>query len=127
MKSAGHHILRVGIAITFLWIAVLIFRQPEAWGRLLQPWALDLLPISLQTAMLQTAALDIVIGLFLLLDVGTFFFSALGFLHVAIVLTVVGIIPPTIRDIAIAAGLAALMADTWPRGWWPLKRPGRVA
>jgi uncharacterized membrane protein YkgB len=32
MKKTSYHILRVGVAITFLWIGVLIFKQPEAWG-----------------------------------------------------------------------------------------------
>lgn len=124
MNRTGHHILRVGIAITFLWISVLIFQSPEGWGRLIQPWALGLLPIPLKAAMQQTAVLDAVIGLFLLLDVFTFRFAALGLLHVITVLVVVGIVPETIRDVAIASGLIALMADTWPGGLWPRKRTG---
>jgi len=58
MKVSAFHILRVGVAITFLWIGVLILREPEAWGFYLQPWAVDLLPISLEKAMIGTALLQ---------------------------------------------------------------------
>jgi hypothetical protein len=32
MIKTSFHILRVGLAITFLWIGVLIFKNPESWG-----------------------------------------------------------------------------------------------
>ena len=68
MKKTSFHFLRVGLAITFLWIGVLIFKNPEAWGGYLQPWAVGLLPIPLAQAMIGTAILDIAIGAFLLID-----------------------------------------------------------
>ncbi|HXV27044.1 MAG TPA: hypothetical protein VD862_03430, partial [Candidatus Paceibacterota bacterium] len=107
--------LRVGTAITFLWIAVLIFRSPEAWGGLLQPWAAGLLPVPLKEAMYATAVLDIIVGLALLVDVATLAAAAIGLAHVGLVIVVVGITPGTVRDIAIFAGLAALIFDAWPR------------
>ncbi len=59
MSKASFHILRVGLAVTFLWIGVLIFKQPEAWMGYLQPWVVKLLPISIEQVMLGTAVLDI--------------------------------------------------------------------
>jgi len=47
MKKTSFHFLRVGLAITFLWIGILIFKNPEAWGGYLEPWAVGLLPIPL--------------------------------------------------------------------------------
>lgn len=117
MKSAPLHIIRVGLGITFLWIGVLIIRQPDMWGKLLQPWAVNLLPIPLQTAMLQTAAFDIIVGLLLLLDLFTFWAAAFALLHLVTVITVVGITPPTTRDIGLAAGALAIV---W--AWWPWRR-----
>ena len=64
MKRASSHILRVGLAFTFLWIGVLILKNPEAWGGYLRPWAAGLLPIPLAQAMMGTAILDIAIGTF---------------------------------------------------------------
>jgi uncharacterized membrane protein YphA (DoxX/SURF4 family) len=114
MKTAAFHVLRVGMAITFLWIGVLIFREPRAWGGLLQPWAAGLLPVPLGQAMLATAALDVVIGLFLLVDVLTLFFSAAGFLHLLVVIAVAGINEVTVRDIGLAAAMLALVFYSWP-------------
>lgn len=114
-KSYAFHILRVGIAVTFLWIGILIFASPEAWGNLLLPWAAGVLPVSLEQAMLGTAVLDIVIGLFLLLDVYTWFFSLMALVHLGIVIIVAGITPGTARDIGLFAGCLALIFETWPR------------
>jgi nitroreductase/dihydropteridine reductase len=71
MKISSYHIIRVGLAITFLWIGVLIFKSPEGWGTLIQPWAAGLLPVSLKTAMIATAILDLAIGLLLLIDINS--------------------------------------------------------
>ena len=32
MNRTSFHILRVGLAVTFLWIGILILKNPEAWG-----------------------------------------------------------------------------------------------
>jgi len=68
MSKASFHILRVGIAITFLWIGILILKQPEAWGGYITPWAMKLLPVPIEQAMMGTAVLDILIGALLLFD-----------------------------------------------------------
>jgi len=127
MKSTAFHIVRVGTGITFVWIGVLILRDPAAWGRVLQPWAVGLIGAgSLREAMLLTAGLDILVGLALLTDLATFWAASLGFLHLANVIIVVGITPVTTRDIAIAAGLLALVADSWPAGWRLKERTGGI-
>ncbi|MBI4094956.1 MAG: hypothetical protein HY435_02065 [Candidatus Liptonbacteria bacterium] len=111
------HIVRVGTAITFLWVGVLIFRNPEEWGGLLQPWAAGILPVPMYEAMIGTAILDVAIGFFLLVDLATFFFSLLAFLHLALVLTVVGIDTITVRDIGLFAASLGLMLARWPERW----------
>ncbi len=116
MKSTAFHILRVGLAITFVWIGILILREPEAWGGFLQPWAAGLLPVPLKQAMIGTAILDILVGLALLVDFKIVFVAFIGVLHIITVLVVAGIDSVTVRDIAIGAGLVALMADAWT-GW----------
>ncbi|MBI5794020.1 hypothetical protein HZA87_02960 [Candidatus Uhrbacteria bacterium] len=104
------HLVRVGIGITFLWIGVLIFRDPETWGGLLQPWAVTLLPLSLPTAMIGTAVLDVLIGLFLLVDIFTWIAALVASIHLVLVLTLVGIDATTVRDIGL---LAATLALVW--------------
>lgn len=109
------HIIRIGIAITFLWIGVLIFKNPELWGGLLFGWAAGLLPIQIREAMIATAIFDFAVGFFLLIDKYTLPFSILGFVHLLAVIAVVGITAGTVRDIGLAAGLLGLVIYYWPR------------
>lgn len=115
MKKTSSHILRVGLAITFLWIGVLIFKQPEAWGGYLQPWAAGLLPIPIAQAMIGTAFLDIAIGVLLLIGSFVWLAALVGVIHLIIVLTVSGIADITVRDIGILAAAVALLADSLPK------------
>jgi len=115
MKKTSFHFLRVGLAITFLWIGVLIFKNPESWGGYLQPWAAGLLSIPLTQAMIGTAILDILIGFFLLIDVLTWLAAFVGAVHLIIVLAVSGITDITVRDIGLLAAALALMIDSLPQ------------
>jgi uncharacterized membrane protein YphA (DoxX/SURF4 family) len=120
MKKTSFHFLRVGLAITFLWVGVLILKNPEAWGGFLEPWAAGLLPVPLAQAMVGTAILDIVIGALLLVDIFTWLAALVGALHLIIVLTVSGITDITVRDIGLLVGALALMIDALPQ--WVLSR-----
>lgn len=111
MPKHAYHILRVGMAITFLWIGLLIFQNPEAWGGYIQPWMQDLIPIGVAEFMIGVAIFDLVVGFFLLIDTFTWAFALLGALHLVGVLTVSGISPVTVRDIAILAGCISLFFD----------------
>lgn len=115
MSRTSFHILRVGLAITFLWIGVLIIKQPESWGGYLKPWAAGLLPVSLDRAMMGTAVLDIVIGVLLLIDSWVWLAALVGAIHLVMVLAVSGITDITVRDIAILAGTVALLVDSLPK------------
>lgn len=115
MKKSSFHVLRVGLAITFLWIGVLIFKEPQAWGGYLQPWAVGFLPVPIAQAMISTAVLDIIIGLFLLLDLFVWVAAVIGAIHILIVLTVSGITDITVRDIAIFAAASAVFVESLPK------------
>lgn len=103
------------MGITFLWIGVLIFREPEFWGGFVKPWAAGLLPIPLEQAMISTAILDIVIGFFLLIDVFTWIAGLLGMIHLLIVLTVSGIDSITVRDVGLLGATFALFWEDLPK------------
>ena len=115
MQKTSFHILRVGLAITFLWIGVLILKEPEAWGGYLQPWAAGLLPVPIAQAMIGTAFLDIAIGVLLLFDSFVWLAALVGAIHLMIVLVVSGITDITVRDIGILAAAVALVADSLPK------------
>lgn len=114
MKKTSYHFLRVGLAITFLWIGILILRSPEAWGALLRPWAAAILPVPLKEAMIGTAFLDIVIGVALLADLKIWIWSLIGAAHLGVVLTTTGINDITIRDIGLLVAVLALAIESFP-------------
>ncbi len=114
MKRTSFQILRVGLAIIFLWIGILIFKNPEAWGGYLQPWAAGLLPIPIAQAMIGTAILDIIIGAFLLFNFLPWLAALVGAIHLIIVLTVSSITDITVRDIGLLAATLALTIDSLP-------------
>ena len=115
MNKISFHILRIGLAVTFLWIGVLILRNPEAWGGYMRPWAAGLLPIPIAQAMTGTAILDIIIGVFLLINFLPRLTAIVGAIHLAVILIVSGITDITVRDIGLLAGMLALMIDSPPQ------------
>ncbi|OGZ73402.1 MAG: hypothetical protein A2908_02410 [Candidatus Staskawiczbacteria bacterium RIFCSPLOWO2_01_FULL_38_12b] len=125
MSKTSFHILRVGFAITFLWIGVLIFKQPEAWGGYIAPWAMKLLPVPIEQAMMGTAVLDIIIGVLLLIDSFVWLAALVGSIHLIIVLAVSGITDITVRDIGILAGIIAIMVESLPESLISKIRRGR--
>jgi hypothetical protein len=114
MKHGGFHILRVSMGVTFLWVGVLIFRDPEFWGSFLDPWAANLLAVPIREAMYGTAVLDIVIGVLFLIDAWVWVAGLLGTIHLAIVLAVSGIDVITVRDIGLLGAAAALFWSDLP-------------
>ncbi len=114
---AAFHILRVGMAVTFLWIGLLVLKAPEAWGGYIQPWALELLPVPVASLMIGTAVFDLAIGFLLLVNVGTWIVSLFAAVHLAVVLTVGGINAVTVRDIGLLAGALALFIEAVPAKW----------
>ena len=119
MKPSSYHILRVGMAITFIWVGVLILKDPAAWGGLISVWAEKLLPGPIEQVMLSTAILDIVIGAMLLLDFWVWIAGFLVSAHLAVVLVTTGITAITVRDIGLLTGGLALMASSTPPNWIP--------
>ncbi|HXK38162.1 MAG TPA: hypothetical protein VJ579_03790 [Candidatus Paceibacterota bacterium] len=119
MRKIPLHILRVGLAITFIWIGVLIIMQPLMWGGYIEGWASGLIPFATEPMMLVTGVIDIVIGALLALGVVIPLAAALGALHIAIVLVVSGITDITVRDIGLLAAALALMLESLPE---PLAR-----
>ena len=130
MKKISFHILRVGLAITFLWIGLLILREPEVWGGYIAPWALDLMPIPIREAMIGTGIFDVAVGIFLLIDFWVWLVALVGAGHLVIVLVVSGINEGTVRDIAILAGAFALVVDSLPKNLTekinPWRKRGRI-
>lgn len=114
MNKSAFTVLRVGLAITFLLIGVLILKSPEGWGSLLLPWAEKLVPLSLKQAMMATAFLDIIIGFMLLIGTWVWIFSCIGAIHLVVILVTAGINDITVRDIGLLAAITALAIESAP-------------
>lgn len=114
MKMTSSRILRIGLAVTFIWIGLLIMKSPEAWASGIAPWARALIPGSIVMAMQATALLDVAVGALFLIDVWVWLAALIGAIHIAIVLITVGVTDITVRDIGLLAGTLALLEDFWP-------------
>ena len=126
MRTSGFHILRVGVAVTFIWIGILIFKEPELWGTgFIQPWAAGFLPVPIREAMVGTAVLDMLIGVVLLVDTLTWLAAAVGSIHLIIVLTVSGINEITVRDIGLLAATLALFISAAPERFFRFFKKSR--
>lgn len=112
MSRSSYHLLRVGLGITFLWVGILIFREPDGWGGLVFPWVVRLLPTPLHGTMLSVATIDAAIGLLLLLDMWTWYAALLASIHLLMVLLGTGITDITVRDIGLLAAALAVLHET---------------
>ena len=117
MSKLSFNILRIGTAITFIWIGFLILKTPEAWGGYLQPWAVKLLPAPIAEVMTVTGILDICLGACLLFNILVWIAALLAALHIVIILVTSGITDVTVRDIAILAGTIALLIESLPENY----------
>lgn len=115
MSKISLNILKIGLAVTFLWIGVMILQNPEAWGGYLKPWALELLPVPLNEAMIGTGIADIVIAILLLTKRLAWLAALAATIHLIIVLVTSGINEGTVRDIGLIAAAAAIFFETLPK------------
>lgn len=112
MNNFSFRVLKIGLAITFIWIGVLILKDPEAWGGgFIEPWALKFLLVPLKTAMLATGIFDISVGLLFLISRFAWLAGLLGAIHLIIVLAVSGINAITVRDLGLLAGAIAVFLN----------------
>jgi uncharacterized membrane protein YphA (DoxX/SURF4 family) len=111
MNKTAFYILRVGLAITFIWVGVLILRSPDVWASFIAPWAKEMLLISPKSAIVATAIFDIVVGLAFLIDFWVLGAAVFASLHLISVFAVAGIDETTVRDIGLLAGSIALFIE----------------
>lgn len=108
-------IIRLGLAFTFVWTGVLIFKDVPSWAGILRnSWIIRFLPTSPESAMRGTAILDIAIGLWLLTGVFLWVSSLAAGLHLISVLLVTGIMAPSYRDVGLLAAATGLLLYALP-------------
>lgn len=109
MYKSSFHILRVGIGITFLWMGVLIFKDPSHFREIT---GLSLFFVNI--LMYFVAWIDIVIGLLLLVDWHVKFVSLFAMIELLFVFILIGINNITVRDIGLFAIVFVLFLETLP-------------
>lgn len=118
MKTSSRTILQIGLAITFVVIGFMILQDPVGWGALVQQWALDRMPGTLESTMRQTAYLDIVVGILFLFRKTAWIAGFLGAAHLLVVIITVGMPGGSIviRDFGLLMACVALFVETIPAG-----------
>lgn len=114
MNRTSLLILRLGLAVTFIWIGFMIWQNPLAWGGYIKPWAAGLISGPLEQVMKATAILDMAIGILFLTRPVVWLGGILAVLHLAIVLITSGITDITVRDIGLLAAALSLAVYYWP-------------
>lgn len=115
MRGSSLLILRIGLAVTFIWIGVLILQNPESWATgFIKPWAQNLMPFQLVDLMRGTAVLDIAVGILLLIRRYAWIGGVIGSLHILGVLIVSGVNSITVRDIGLLSATVAITISTVP-------------
>ncbi len=110
LKKKAVLILRVGLALTFIGVGVLILTESEGWAGHLPAWITQLLLFEPARLMLAVGALDVIIGLALMAERTAWLAAQVGSIHLIIVLLVAGLNHETVRDIGLLAGTLALAA-----------------
>lgn len=114
MNKKAFNILRLGLAITFIWIGVMILQDPIAWAGYIQPWALKFIPGSLSLNMQITGIMDVAVGLLLLVNSTVWIGALFGAVHLVVVLITSGITEITVRDIGLLFASVALFMESMP-------------
>lgn len=107
IRRVSFNVLRIGVGLMFVWIGLLIILNPAEWAKLIQPWVLAVVPFSAQQLMLETAVLDILIGLFLLTGYLVPLVALIAALHLGMIILATGL---DIQNVVAARGVGLLAA-----------------
>ena len=108
-------VLRIGMAVTFIWIGIMVLQEPLVWSSYLQPWAANLIPTPIEQAMRTNGVFDIIVGAMFLVTPLAFIAGILGTIHLTMVLVVSGINEATVRDIGLLAASIFIALVYFPR------------
>jgi len=111
MNNQAYKILRWGVAITFIWIAVLIFRAPDLWLGFMPLWMADSLAFLPFNPMYLAAGFDLLVGIFLIANRYTMIVSTLAALHLLGLVFMLGFGDISARDFGLMAATIAIFVQ----------------
>ncbi len=111
-------LLRTGLAVTFLWVGVLILRDTSMWVYPMLPWAKQLLTVggSLKPVLQAVAVLDLVVGAALILNLGTWIAAVVGAMVLIVALVVTGASGALAMNFGILGACLAVALMSAPEG-----------
>lgn len=104
----GIFILRIGLAILFLWFGFSQFFDQAAWTSWVPQWAMSLTGLEAEMIVLLNGGLEIALGILLALGLYTRPAAVILGLHLALIIFEVGLNSVGMRDFAIMAASFAL-------------------
>lgn len=108
MNQVSYRILRIGLGITFIWIADLIWKDPELWSGFLPQWLQTASISSPVVAMQAIAVIDFFIGLFLIFNLFPVIVSAIAAIHLFGLVLTFGLTDLGARDFGLFAAALAI-------------------
>lgn len=104
----GTFVLRVGLAILFLWFGFSQFFDQSAWISWVPTWATNLTGLEPEMIVLLNGGFEIAFGILLALGLYIRIAAALLALHLAVLVFEIGLTPIGMRDFAIMVSTIAL-------------------
>jgi uncharacterized membrane protein YphA (DoxX/SURF4 family) len=103
-KHLAPAVIRIGIALVFLWFGTQELTNPTDWTSYIPEAAVKLTHLSVYTLTYINGAFEALAGLLLLIGLWTRVVAALLFLHLLTILSVVGYNSIGVRDFGLAIG-----------------------
>ncbi len=108
-------VLRVGIALVYLWFGVQQLLNPQTWVYYIPEWATNLTGLSASQLVFTNAIAELVLGGFLLLGIFTRLCALILAIHLAIITYEVGWNETGVRDFGLTlATLAIALTPSHP-------------
>src|SRR5688500_5526496 len=110
--GTSHLLMRLGLGVVFLWIGIDILRTPDSWIGFLPPWELPL-GLTKEQMLQANGALDVALGILLMLNKLPRLSATVAALHLAGILVINGVNGVLIRDVGLFGTALALLF--WPQ------------
>lgn len=115
-KQAGAAVVRIGVALVYIWFGFSQLLHPSMWTSLVPSYAATIIPTSVLNIVLLNGVFELIFGLLLLVGFWTRIAAGLLALHAIHIVTVVGYSPIGVRDFGImmaAIGTFLNGIDSW--------------
>lgn len=111
LKSYSPVVLRIGIAVVFLWFGINQISDPSQWLDYVPQWVSSLSGLSIPTIVFLNGIFEITFGAALLLGFFTRFVSLILALHMLDIMTIVGLNAIGVRDFGLSIAIIAIFMD----------------